>query len=127
MAEDLHPPFTVTRAAIEQLSSAGGSVRVDLAPTGCCGRAYTWSADPPQAGDRVFGCPGALLAVSPAAGDVLTGARVDYGASLKPPRFRVVANPNTPLRCPCNRSFGRAWPGRGQPSCQATAPMPWNG
>ena len=126
MTEVSHPPFTVTRAAVEQLEVAGGMVRVDLSSTGCCGVAYAWNADPPQPGDHVFGCPGAVLAVSPAAGDVLTGARVDYGAQLKPPMFRVTANPNTPLRCPCNRSFGQPWPGRGQPGCQATTPMPWS-
>ena len=45
-----------------------------------------------------FGCPGAWLLVEPAALTVLTGARLDYRASSKPPRFRVEANPNTPQR-----------------------------
>jgi hypothetical protein len=49
-----------------------------------------------------------------------------YGARLKPPRFRVLVNPNTPLRCPCRRSFGVEWPGREQPDCQSYVPMPWD-
>ncbi|HEV2472776.1 MAG TPA: hypothetical protein VGS41_08940, partial [Chthonomonadales bacterium] len=54
----------------------------------------------------------------------MTGAKLDYGVALKPSRFRIPANPNTPLRCPCNRSFGAEWPGRGQPDCQSQLPMP---
>ncbi len=44
MTEVLHPPFTVTPAAVDQLVTAGGTVRVDLAGTGCCGVAYAWTA-----------------------------------------------------------------------------------
>ena len=73
-----------------------------------------------------FGCPGAWLIVEPAALAVLTGARLDFRASSKPPRFRVEANPNTPQRCPCRRSFGQEWPGPRQSSCRAYAPMPWD-
>lgn len=120
------PPFTVTPAALRQLEILGGTVRVDLAPTGCCGLIYIWTTDLPTADDGVLGCTGAVLAVSAAAARALIGARVDYGARLHPPRFRVTGNPNTPMSCPCNRSFGRPWPGRGQPDCQATTPMPWD-
>ncbi len=120
------PPSAVTPAAIHPLTLVGGTVRVDLIETGCCGRTYAWATDPPAAGDDVFGCAGALLAVSPAALPVLAGARVDYRAGVHPPRFRVLRNPNTPLRCPCTRSSGRPWPGRGQPDCQASVPMPWD-
>lgn len=120
------PPFTVTPAAVRQLEVVGGAVRVDLAPTGCCGLTYTWTTQPPATDDGVFGCTGAVLAVSTTAAQALTDARVDYGARLHPPRFRVTGNPNTPMRCPCNRSFGRPWPGQGQPDCQATTPMPWD-
>jgi Fe-S cluster assembly iron-binding protein IscA len=73
----------------------------------------------------VFGCPGAVLAVSPDALDVMTAARLDYNAKIKPPRFRVLRNPNTPDRCHCNRSFGCEWPGRGQPGCRAKCVMSW--
>ncbi len=82
------PPFTVTPAAVRQLETVGGTVRVDLAPTGCCGLTYTWTTDPPATDDEVFGCTGAALAVSAAAAQALTGAHVDDGARLHPPRFR---------------------------------------
>jgi iron-sulfur cluster assembly accessory protein len=124
--ETVFPPFQVSQAAITQIEAAGGSVRIDISPGGCCGRKYLFTADVPDVGDHVFGCPGATLALSPIALATLTGARLDYGARLKPPRFRITANPNTPLRCPCNRSFGAEWPGRGQPDCQSELPMPWD-
>lgn len=120
------PPFTVTAAAIEQIEAVGGAVRVDIEGGGCCGRTYAFTATPPVADDHGFGCPGAVLAVSRTALPLLAGARLDYAAGLSPPRFRVLRNPNTPERCPCNRSFGAEWPGRGQPDCRATTPMPWD-
>ena len=149
------PPFEVTRAAIEQIKVLGG-VLVGLAEGGCCGTTYVYAALAPEeidggseddaggkenrgvrpvhhpggSADNVeaewFGCPGAWLLVEPAALTVLTGARLDYRASSKPPRFRVEANPNTPQRCPCRRSFGAEWPGPRQPTCRAYAPMPWD-
>jgi iron-sulfur cluster assembly accessory protein len=119
------PPFAVTAAAIDELGRRG-SIRVDLIESGCCGTAYSFEVERDTGGDEEFGCEGARLVVSPAAMSVLVGARLDYGAALKPPRFRVLANPNTPLRCPCNRSFGREWPGRGHPHCQSRTPMPWH-
>ncbi len=122
----LFPPFHVTPRAIEQIEQVGGSVRVDVRPGGCCGQAYVYARDEVLSGDRRYGCPGAWLVVSAAAEQALRGARLDYGVALKPPRFRVTGNPNTPERCPCNRSFGAPWPGRGQQACQARAPMPWD-
>jgi iron-sulfur cluster assembly accessory protein len=119
------PPFQVTNAAIDELGRHG-CVRVDVADRGCCGTAYVYDTELPAEGDEVYGCDGAWLVVSRLALPILDGARLDYGARLKPPRFRVVANPNTPLRCPCNRSFGQQWPGPGHPDCQARTPMPWN-
>jgi iron-sulfur cluster assembly accessory protein len=119
------PPFEVTPAAVNELARQG-CVRLLLVASGCCGTAYAFSAESPGADDDVYGCDGARLAVSPAALAVLAGARLDYGAGLSPPRFRVLANPNTPVRCPCNRSFGEPWPGRRMPSCQSREPMPWS-
>lgn len=115
----------VTAAAVAQIEAVGGSVRVDVVDGGCCGRTYEFTTGPPGHGDEGFGCPGAVLAVSAPALLLLTGARLDYSARVKPSRFRVLANPNTPDRCPCNRSFGSEWPGRGQPDCRAATPMPW--
>lgn len=120
------PPFLVTRPAIDQIETVGGCVRLDLEPGGCSGSAYVWSLDRPRAGDAVYGCEGAQLSVSAEAGAVLSGATLDFGRALRPPRFRVVRNPNTPQRCACNRSFGRPWPGRGHPGCRSREPMPWD-
>lgn len=120
------PPFGVTRSAINQIEALGGAVRVDIAPGGCCGTTYLFTTDRATDTDGNFGCPGAELAVGAEALPVLAGAQLDYRASVKPARFRVLRNPNTPERCPCNRSFGRAWPGRGQPDCRATRLMPWD-
>jgi iron-sulfur cluster assembly accessory protein len=119
------PPFRVTRPAIDTIEAVGGTVRVDLEPGGCSGHAYSWTLAPPRDDDAVYGCEGAWLVVSAAAGAALRGATVDYNARIKPPRFRVLGNPNTPERCPCNRSFGDPWPGRGHPDCRAAQPMPW--
>jgi iron-sulfur cluster assembly accessory protein len=115
-----------SRSQAGQIEAAGGSVRIDIVGGGCCGRKYVFSAGAPDGDDQVFGCPGATLAVSPVALATMTGAKLDYGAALKPPRFRILANPDTPLRCPCNRSFGAEWPGRDQPDCQSQLPMPWD-
>lgn len=76
-----------------------------------------------EAGDRVLACG---LALSPEAVSRLEGAVLDYGAGLKPPRFRVLRNPNTPVQCPCGRSFGRPFAGRSGPDCQAYRPMEWD-
>ena len=124
--ETILPPFGVTPAAIDQIEAVGGTVRVDVADGGCCGLTYVFTADQPAASDHRFGCPGTVLGVSESALPVLTGARLDYSPRVKPARFRVIGNPNTPQRCPCNRSFGQQWPGRGQPDCRAAAPMPWD-
>lgn len=120
------PPFRVTEAAVTEIDRAGGCVRLDLEAGGCCGTAYRFSAAAAFADDAVFGCDGARLAVSPAALQVLVGATLDYGARLTPPRYRVIRNLNTPVRCPCNRSFGSPWPGRRLPDCRADVPMPWD-
>jgi iron-sulfur cluster assembly accessory protein len=119
------PPFEVTQAAVNEIARHG-SVRIDLAALGCCGTAYVFDVAEKGDADEAYGCEGARLVVSAKALAVLKGARLDYGSRLKPPRFRVMNNANTPLRCPCNRSFGREWPGRGHPDCQAYTPMRWD-
>ena len=125
-----YPPFDVTRAAIDQIESLGGAVLIDVEPGGCCGRTDAFSqADPaaiPRAGDVRYGCPGAWLIVAATAAAVLPGATLDYSSRLKPPRFRVIANPNTAEVCACRRSFGAPWPGPGQPQCRSYHPMPWD-
>lgn len=123
------PPFTVTTAAISMLSELG-SVRVDLEEGGCCGTTYVFhqvaTDETLAASDSSYGCPGAWLVVSQAAEAVLAGATLDYSDRLRPPRFRVLRNPNTEQHCPCRRSFGQPWPGPRQPTCRAYQPMPWD-
>ncbi len=124
--EPVLPPFSVSPAAIGKIESLGGRTRVDLAEGGCSGSTYVFSTDGPEGTDSVYGCPGAELIVSAAAHAVLAGATLDYSDRTNPPRFRVIRNPNTLLRCPCNRSFGHQWPGRGQPDCRAPSVMSWD-
>lgn len=126
--ETRYPPFTVTPTAIRKIEDVGGSVRIDLVDGGCggCGgTAYDVTAHPATSADQVFGCDGAWLVVSFAAMAILPGTKLDSSDRVTPPRFRVNNNPNTPLRCPCNRSFGATWPGRCQPTCRAKTLMPW--
>lgn len=118
------PPFPVTRAAIDQISKVGGTVRIDVEDGGCCGRTWVFNQREPASSDQVFGCPGAVLAVSEAALATLSQSQLDYGSRLKPPRYRVLGTPGE--RCPCSRSFGHPWTGRGQPDCRAATPMPWD-
>lgn len=114
----------LTPAALAQIRALGGTLRVGLEPGGCCGVAYVFALEP-QPDDILHSIEGIVLALSPAAAEVLAGARLDYGARLSPPRFRVTANPNTPHRCACNRSFGAPFPGKATPQCRAYDPMPW--
>lgn len=118
-------PVTVTPAARDEIRALGGCLRVSLEDGGCCGTAYVFglTSDP---SDVIFTDDNIILSLSAAAGTVLAGAKLDYGARLNPPRFRVLNNPNTPLRCACNRSFGRPFPGKCTPDCRAYCLLPWH-
>ena len=125
------PPFRVTDAAIAQIEALGGAVRIDVERGGSCGTVYSFSIlnsveESRQAGETVYGCPGAWLAVGDELTALLPGATLDYAGRLKPPRFRVLRNPNTQEVCACRRSFGEPWPGPGQPECRSYTPMPWD-
>lgn len=124
------PPFTVTPRAIAAIDHLGGAVRLDLEPGGCCGTFYAFTLlagdTQPQGDDMRFGCDGAWLHVSAAARAVLDGAVLDHAPTLRPPRFRVLRNPNVADSCPCRRSFGRPWPGPGSAECRSYLPMPWD-
>ena len=126
IVETRFPPFAVTATAIRKIEDVGGAARLDLVDGGCGGTAYDVSTREVEASDHVFSCEGAWLIVSDAAMGILPGTKLDYSDRVKPPRFRSIDNPNTPLRCPCNRSFGAMWPGRCQPECRAKTPMPWD-
>lgn len=120
------PPFAVTPRAIAAIERLGGCVRIDLEVGGCCGTFYAFSLGPGGQPAERYGCEGAWLEVSPEAARVLPGARLDYGATLKPARFRVLANPNTANVCACRRSFGAPWPGPGSADCRSYQPMSWD-
>jgi Fe-S cluster assembly iron-binding protein IscA len=122
--ETRRPTFPVSRNAIDQITAVGGTVRIDVEDGGCCGLTWVFTQDEQQDSDELFGCPGAVLAVSAATYPLLVESRLDYGARLKPPRYRVLSTPGE--LCPCRRSFGRPWPGRGQPDCRAATAMPWD-
>ena len=128
--ETVFPPFAVTARAVDAIVTLGGAIRVDLEPGGCCGTTYTYELgvwpEPTGGDDEVYGCPGAWLVVSAVARSVLAGATLDHAERLRPPRFRVLNNPNTEHVCPCRRSFGLPWPGPGQPTCRSYLPMPWD-
>lgn len=125
--------LTVTARAvakITELTRASGSqmegLRIDLRPGGCCGTFYHFSLDLPASGDLVWEVSTARIITTPAVAQLVQGARLDYGAGLKPPRFRILRNPNTPVKCPCGRSFGSPYPGKSTPFCQAYTPMCWD-
>ena len=53
--QTLFPPFTVTRAAIEQLTVLGGAVRIDIEDGGCCGTTYVFNQVDPAAAEAAAG------------------------------------------------------------------------
>lgn len=123
--DTVFPSFVVTHEAIDKIVDLGGAVRVWLDGRGCCELSYEFADSKGVEGDAAFGCPGAELFVSQPALEVLTGATLDYTDRHTPRRFRVLRNPNTAQRCPCNRSFGGEWPGR-EPDCSSRRPMRWD-
>lgn len=112
--ETVFPPFRVSEAAVDQIVAVGGSMRVDITPGGCCGRTYVFTADAPDAGDEVFGCPGRGLGTQPGRGGrhdrgeaglwcrpeaaaVPRSGESEYAAALPVPPFlwRGMARPRT--------------------------------
>lgn len=122
-----YPPFVVTSAAVEQIEVVGGSVRVDVEAGGCSGSTYVFNAGPAGRSDLSYGCPGAVLAVSRAALSVLAGAKLDYSGRVATAAVPGDRQPELAGAVPVQPVLRRAWPGRGQPDCRATTPMPWNG
>lgn len=123
-------PFTVTPSAVSEIASLGGILYVSLEGGGCCGRFYAFSTqapcDLPRADKAAFSFDGVQIVLSHEALEVLHSATIDFSSRIRPPRFRVLRNPNTPDTCPCRRSFGAPWPGRGQATCRSYSPMPWD-
>lgn len=101
-------------------------LRIELHAGGCCGTCYRFAVGLAAPGDTVLQVGPARIILPPDSLAILYGARLDYGAQLKPPRFRILRNQNTPVRCPCGRSFGHPFPGKCTPWCEAYRPMPWD-
>ena len=115
----------LTQAARDQIRLLGGSLRLWLEAGGCCGTTYAFGLEGSEA-DLEFQDRDVTLFCTPEAVTLLTGAKLDYGVRLKPPRFRILSNPNTPQRCACNRSFGQKFPGKVTSACRAYCRMPWD-
>lgn len=125
--------MVVTPAAIDKirvLVAAYGNpeagLRISLRTGGCSGTCYSFAIDTIHADDDLLAGDDVCIFLAPAAVSVVHGAKLEYGARRKPPRFRVLHPPNTLMTCPCGRSFGRPYPGKPTPFCQAYAPMPWD-
>ncbi|MDQ3475271.1 MAG: hypothetical protein M3492_02710 [Actinomycetota bacterium] len=54
-------PFPVSGTAIDQISTVGRTVRIDVEQGGCCGWTWAFSRREPASSDEIFGCPGAVL------------------------------------------------------------------
>ena len=127
------PAFRVTKTAVDQIEALGGAVRISIVRGGCCGYVFCFTAsdtaDVPGAledSHSRYGCEGAWLYVSRDADELLESALLDYSPRIRPPRFRVLKNPNTQDVFPCKRSFGALWPGAGHEDCVSYLPMPWD-
>lgn len=114
----------ITAAATTEIGRLS-HVRLGLCAGGCCGTYYRFTRAPSQPGDIIMAVGEGILSLEPAAYAIVRGSLLDYGAGLKPPRFRILRNSNTPLRCPCGRSFWQPYPGRPTAQCQAYQPMEW--
>jgi Fe-S cluster assembly iron-binding protein IscA len=112
----------LTSAAMTEIERLG-QVRFDLGTGGCCGIYYRFAVEEGRPGDVIVRVGMGVLSLSPEAAVVVAGSLLDWGANLKPPRFRVLRNSNTPVRCPCGRSFGLPYPGRPGPECRAYQPI----
>lgn len=101
-------------------------LRIALRPGGCSGTSYHYSIDRSRPDDVVIGTGQCLVLLEPEVARMLEGAKLDYGPALKPPRFLLRQDPNTPTRCPCGRSFGSPFLGKPTPDCKAYVPMEWD-
>lgn len=128
VTDDNSIPFDVTKAAREQIRALGGRLYIGTEPGGCCGTSYVFSAGSRAACSDLdeFDADDAVVVMEPETTQLLSGAKLDYSGRIRPPRFRVLKNPNTQDVCPCKRSFGKPWPGSGERACRAYVPMEWD-
>lgn len=102
-------------------------LRIQLLPGGCSGTYYHFTISKVEENDIVFNFEQNIkVYLDSATSLLLQGSTIDYKQTLKPPRFRVLKNPNTPLKCPCGRSFGNPYPGKVTPDCKAYTRMVWD-
>lgn len=69
----LFPPFTLTVAAVDQITATGGQLRISMVQG-----QLKFEAAAEQAGDERFGCSGFVLAVAPGLVSKLRGRKLDY-------------------------------------------------
>lgn len=67
------PPFTLTVAAVDQITAGGGGLRISVIQG-----QLMFESGPGQTGDEVFGCPGFQLALEPGLTAQLRGSVLDY-------------------------------------------------
>ena len=99
--------FRLTRAAADRITELGGVLHCSTGPGGCRMTLLRFSRTVP-AGD-VVQCHvpdgSCRLSVAPELAPYVDRATLDYGPTLKPPRFRWIRL-QAPNRCACRRSFG---------------------
>jgi len=119
-------PLLLTPAARDKIIELGGTLVIHLEPGGCCGTTFVF-ARALEHHDLSFAFEGLTLGMEPALLTLLGGSsKLDYGAKLVPPRFRILRLHPTLERCACNRSFGQPFPGKVTPQCRAYTAMPWD-
>lgn len=116
--------FRVTAAAVDRVRTLGGSLYCFVGPGGCGGTTLLFAIEGIDADQVVVALPvhDVRISLSPTLADRATGATLDYGASLKPPRFRW-ARLSVPYRCTCRRSFGEPSGPRPTPWCLSEVPQ----
>jgi Fe-S cluster assembly iron-binding protein IscA len=114
----------VTTTAIAQIKYVGGYMHCFVAAAGCAGVGLFFSTRL-NIGERTY------VTVSGANIEITldtflaahaAGATLDYGAQLKPPRFRWIRL-NVPGRCSCRRSFGELISAQPLPQCMSAVPQ----
>lgn len=110
-------------ALVRAANEPGVGLRITLQPGGCSGQFIYVSLDKQGEGDAVLTQDGATVYVDPRLASVIEGATLDYGAGLKPPRFRI-RNARVTHKCACGRSIGSPYLGKSK-QCRAYEPIPW--
>lgn len=109
---------------LRQTEDPAARLRLFVSRGGCHGYTYGMAFDPEQhEGDHVISQHGVEVVVDPVSSRLLTGARIDYVASVAGEGF-AVHNPNAVETCGCGHSF-QTGDGGGEPDpCEDAASGP---